>query len=205
MTLALAEKSVSVGGATLRYREAGAGETIVLLHGADGPAASLLAARHRLLVPVPPGGARDGVRGEAARIAALVRAAASGPVHLVAQSEGAAAACWLAIECPELVKSLVLSAPSSFAAPDANRDLLERLGEIKAPTLLLVGTKDEIVPEAAMRPYQKAIADCHRMFLYGAAHDLAASAGPRWAALVADFIDRGEAFAVNPGTRESNP
>ena len=204
MNLAVAEKSVSVGGATVRYREAGAGETIVLLHGADGPAASLLAARHRLLVPLADG-ARDGARGEAARIAQFVRAACAGPVHLVAQSAGCAAACWLAIENPALVKSLVLSAPSSFAAPDANRDLLERLGEIKAPTLLLVGTKDTVVPEAAMRPYQKQIADCHRMFLYNAAHDLPATAGPRWAALVADFIDRGEAFAVNPGTRESIP
>jgi pimeloyl-ACP methyl ester carboxylesterase len=205
MTLALAEKSVSVGGAMLRYREAGTGETIVLLHGADGPAAALLAARHRLLVPESAGSTRDGVRGEAARIAGLVRAAASGPVHLVALSGGASVACWLAIESPELVRSLVLSAPSSFAAQDANRDLAERLSEIKAPALLLVGTRDEIVPEAAMRPYQKHIAECHRMLLYGAAHDLPASAGARWAGLIADFIDRGEAFAVNPGTRESNP
>jgi pimeloyl-ACP methyl ester carboxylesterase len=203
MSGALAEKSASVGGATIRYRESGAGETIVSLSGLDASAAAALSERHRLLVPLA--GARDGVRGEAAVLAGFVRAAAAGPVHLVAQSEGAAAACWIAIENPELVKSLVLSAPSSFAAQDANRDLLERLGEIKAPTLLLVGTRDTVVPEAAMRPYQKHIADCHRMFLYGAAHDLPASAGARWAALVADFIDRGEAFAVNPGTRESTP
>jgi pimeloyl-ACP methyl ester carboxylesterase len=202
MSVALAEKSVSVGGATLRYREAGSGETVVLLPAVDEAAAALLAARHRLLVPLA-GIARDGARGESARIAELVRAAAARPFHLVAQSAGAAAACWLAIDSPDLVKSLVLSAPSAFAAPDANRDLLERLGEIKAPTLLLVGTRDEVVPEAAMRPYQKQIPECHRMFLYGAAHDLPSSAGPRWAALVADFIDRGEAFAVNPGTRES--
>jgi pimeloyl-ACP methyl ester carboxylesterase len=264
MSTAVVEETVTVNGLPVRYREAGAGEPIVFLHGAGGAppkGASFvgsLAERHHVLIPSRPGfddtpaGNRNGVLGAAETMAGFVRATADGAVHLVAQSAGGAVACWMAILNPALVKSLVLSAPAAFAvrhgaagprpapeeierrlygatpawtappteeerrriqrnaayhmshfnSPDGHRDLLERLADIKAPTLLLVATRDEIVPEEAMRPYQKHIADCHRMFIYGAAHELPIAAGPRWVALVADFIDRGEAFSVNPGTRD---
>jgi pimeloyl-ACP methyl ester carboxylesterase len=83
----------------------------------------------------------------------------------------------------------------------ANEDLKERLGEIKAPTLLLVATRDEVVPAEAMAPYQRAIHTCYRMFIYGAAHEMPISACAKWVNLVADYIDRGESFVVNIGAR----
>jgi pimeloyl-ACP methyl ester carboxylesterase len=88
-----------------------------------------------------------------------------------------------------------------FRNEDGNAPLLARLKEIKAPTLLIVANNDPVVPEAATAPYQKAVPWIYRMVVYGAAHELPISAAPRWVNLVADFIDRGEAFVVNIGTQ----
>jgi pimeloyl-ACP methyl ester carboxylesterase len=90
---------------------------------------------------------------------------------------------------------------SQFRNEDGNPELLGRLKDIKAPTLLIVANNDQIVPEAAMAPYQRNIPWNYRMVVYGAAHELPISAAPRWVGLVADFIDRGEAFVVNIGTQ----
>ena len=83
--------------------------------------------------------------------------------------------------------------------PDTAEALLPRLNEIKAPTLLLWGTGDRLIPEEAMQPYQQHIPACTRILLYGAAHELPIAACDPWCRLVADFVDRGERFVVNKG------
>jgi pimeloyl-ACP methyl ester carboxylesterase len=167
-------------------------------------------------------------------------------VHVVGQSAGAAVATWLAVAHKELVKSLIVSAPSTFEvrAPSAGRptpeqiehrlygdtptwsvppsaedrariqknaaaymqrghhdnsDLLARLGEISVPTLILWAGGDQMyMPESAL-PFQRNISGALRLYIYGAAHEMPISATARWVKLVTDFIDRGEAFAVNQG------
>jgi pimeloyl-ACP methyl ester carboxylesterase len=90
-----------------------------------------------------------------------------------------------------------------FRNEDGNPELLARLKEIKAPTLVVMASADQQVPGEAMVPYQRAIPWVYRMVIYGAAHELPISAAPRWVNLVADFIDRGEAFVVNIGNQVS--
>lgn len=270
MSVAVTDKFIDAGGIKFQYREAGsAGKTIVFLHGAGGqsPKAArfpaLLGERHRVLIPSRPGfdatplGDCKTQQDVAAAVAAFIAAAAPGQkVHLVAQSAGGAIGAWLAILHPELVESLVLSAPAAFAirhapapshaggsaappnladmakrlygenpawdspptpeereqtgknaqanmarfaAPDGNADLKARLGEIKVPVLLLVAGADQMVPEAAMAPYQELIPHCTRIILYGAAHEMPISAAATWVKLVGDFVDRGEYFVVNMG------
>jgi pimeloyl-ACP methyl ester carboxylesterase len=86
-----------------------------------------------------------------------------------------------------------------FHAPDGNADLLRRLYEIAAPTLLLWATGERLLPAAAMLPYQERIPRCTRILIHGAAHELRIAAAPRWVRLVGDFVDRGEMFVVNLG------
>ncbi len=88
---------------------------------------------------------------------------------------------------------------------DGHRDLLPLLAEIAAPTLLLVGTGDRMIPADSVAPFQKHIPSCHRVFIHGAAHELPISAGPTWVGLVGDFIARGEEFVVNVGSRRPAP
>jgi pimeloyl-ACP methyl ester carboxylesterase len=47
-------------------------------------------------------------------MAAFIRQVCDGPVHLVAESAGAASGCWVAILYPELVRTLILVAPTAF-------------------------------------------------------------------------------------------
>lgn len=261
-------KIIEVEGLPVHYMEAGAGETIVFLHGAGGasPAGAsfmkMLAARHRVLLPSRPGfddtpmGDCETLTDIAEIMAGFIRATTDGPVHVVAQSAGGVVGSWLAVLHPELVESLVLSAPSTFAirhanaesgpptpqeldsllygetpcwsegptadererigrnaranmprsqSPDGNVDLLQRLSEIEALTLLLLGTGDRMIPPEAMTPFQKHIPNCRRVFIHGAAHELPISAGPKWVNLVSDFVERGEESVVNIGSRGTAP
>jgi pimeloyl-ACP methyl ester carboxylesterase len=259
------DKVAEIDGLTVHYREAGAGKTILFLHGAGGapPGGAsfvpMLAAHHRLLLPSRPGfddtplGACASVADVAEVMAGFIRQVAGGRAHVVAQSAGGAIGCWLAILHPELVETLVLSAPAAFATlhhaagarppspaelahilygdhPDwstppteaerqriarnaqanmtrfhtaeGNPELLARLGEITAPTLLLWATDERLLPAASMLPYQLHIPSCTRIFIYGAAHEMPVAAAKPWVRLVSQFVDRGELFVVNMGEGE---
>jgi pimeloyl-ACP methyl ester carboxylesterase len=117
---------------------------------------------------------------------------AIGAAHVVAEGAAAPRACRLALDHPDHVRTLVLSAPE--AADDA---LLARLGEIKAPCLLLQSSNAPAPQQAAMATYQQHLARSTRILIYRAKSDLKSE--PSWLRLVADFIDRGERFVVNQG------
>jgi len=115
------------GGAHIEYRELGAGPPVVYFHGAGGvfrnaafmPA---LAQRFRVLAPSRPGydgstGECGSARDEAEVMAEFLRAVVDGPAHVIAESAGGAAGCWLAVLEPSLVQSLILVAPAAFAGP----------------------------------------------------------------------------------------
>lgn len=133
MSDAVSDKFIDAGGIKFQYREAGKeGKTIVFLHGAGGqsPKAArfpaMLGERHRVLIPSRPGFDQTPIgdcktqQDVAEAVAKFIAAAAPGQkVHLVAQSAGGAIGAWLAILHPELVESLVLSAPAAFAVRHA--------------------------------------------------------------------------------------
>jgi pimeloyl-ACP methyl ester carboxylesterase len=75
--------------------------------------------------------------------------------------------------------------------------LLKQLPQIKARTLLLFGTKEEVIPvEDAGRRLKSAIAHSHLSYIYGAAHAIEFDQPERVARLVGAFLERGEAFVV---------
>ena len=120
-------KVIEIEGGTLAYLEAGEGSTVVYLHGAGGrpPAGATfvaeLAKDFRILLPSRPGFdesselGEKSIAGAAEAVAAMIEKTSQGPVHVIAQSAGGAVGLWLAILRPDLVSSLVLSAPSAFA------------------------------------------------------------------------------------------
>jgi pimeloyl-ACP methyl ester carboxylesterase len=239
----------------IEYLEVGGGTPIVYFHGAGGVFRNAmfmptLGERYRLLAPSRPGfdgslGVSASARDDASVMAEFIHAATGGSVHVIAESAGAASGCWLSIQEPELVESLILVAPTAFGdAPHASRpgsaeslelrlfgadpawsdpptdadraarrrnaqanaasvssasgnaDLLERLGEIAAPTLVLWGTADEILSPDAGQIYVQRIPDSYRVLIYGAAHSLPVAACHQFVALATDFIERGERFVV---------
>jgi pimeloyl-ACP methyl ester carboxylesterase len=212
-----------------------------------------------VLAPSRPGydgstGTCQSAREEAEVMAAFIRQVVGGAVHLVAESAGGAAGCWLAILEPELVASLVLVAPGAFAGAshalppatpgemelrlfgprpawtepptdadraarqrnasanaeklrpaDGNAALLERLPEIVAPTLVLWGTADQVVPPEAGQLYVQRIPTSYRILVYGAAHSLPVAACRQFVTLVTDFVERGERFVVHQPLGERVP
>ena len=76
-------------------------------------------------------------------------------------------------------------------------ELLNSLHAIKARTLLLFGTKEEVTPvEDVGRRLKSAIAHSHLGYIYGAAHAVEFDQPKRVARLVGAFLERGEAFLV---------
>lgn len=78
-----------------------------------------------------------------------------------------------------------------------NAELLKSLPQIKARTLLLFGTKEEVTPvEDVGRRLKAGIAHSHLSYIYGAAHAVEFDQPERVARLVGAFLERGEAFVV---------
>ncbi|MEV4581556.1 alpha/beta hydrolase [Nonomuraea jabiensis] len=118
------ERRVEADGFTVRYVEAGDGPPLVMLHGAGGlalnAAHSLLAQRFRVLAFECPGfqgevndRTKNG-REMAATIAAAVEALGVDSYALQGTSMGGVIACWLAVQFPERLTSLILEAPAAF-------------------------------------------------------------------------------------------
>ena len=126
-------RTLDIKGSPISFIDAGEGNVILYLHGAGGrpPAAATfvqeLAAHHRVLLPSRPGfdesplGSCESERDVAEVLAEVIQSAAAGPVNVVAQSAGGTTGLWLAVLHPELVQTLVLSAPSVFATRHESR------------------------------------------------------------------------------------
>jgi abhydrolase domain-containing protein 6 len=115
-------RTVAFGEERIVQLEAGAGPTLVLLHGFTGskenwlPLMARLGATHRVIAPDLPGwgesarrdGADYGYAAQAERLAAWLQALDAGPVHLVGHSMGGGIAAVLAARHPEAISRLVL-------------------------------------------------------------------------------------------------
>ena len=119
-------RAIEINKYTLHYFECGEGEPIVFVHGTTGDLnvfrtqAQTFATRFRVISysrrhhpPNAPPRARDvyALSAHVADLGALVKELKATPAHLVAHSYGAYIALALAVDHPELVRSLVLGEP----------------------------------------------------------------------------------------------
>ncbi len=74
--------------------------------------------------------------------------------------------------------------------------LADRLTAIRARTLILMGTQDGIIPASTGHLLKSRIALSHLIYMHGAAHAIEIDQPQRTAALIGDFLDRGESFLV---------
>ena len=122
---AFAERFVEVDGFRIRYLEAGSGDPLVCFHASGGPRLShgheLLAEHHRVVLFETPGFAQSPVNDHSASMADLARTMASAIAALGIErydlwgtSFGGRLACWLAVQYPGRLKSLVLVGPAAI-------------------------------------------------------------------------------------------
>lgn len=80
-----------------------------------------------------------------------------------------------------------------------DEDLLARLPEIKARTLVLMGSKEKMVPEKAAQVLKEKIPHSHLTYIYDAAHGIEVDQPERTLRIVKSFLERGESYIVNFG------
>jgi aminoacrylate hydrolase len=120
---------IDVSGVEIFYESKGRGSLLLLLAGLAGvgrnlgPQFELFAQRHCVILPDHRGTGRSSkttagqtIAQHAQDMAALIRAQAKGPAHIVGTSTGGAIAQLLALEHPEVVKTITIAC--SWAGPD---------------------------------------------------------------------------------------
>lgn len=133
-----AEKSIAVGGVTLRYREASDGAPLLVISSEAGrntaPCPDAIAGSRRVLAfalaDLAPAG--HSARAQAACLAQALASLDLGPVPMLASSAGCAVALWLAAADPARIATLVLESPIARMADLAALDSLSP-AEISPP------------------------------------------------------------------------
>jgi pimeloyl-ACP methyl ester carboxylesterase len=108
---------------------------------------------------------------------------------------------------PERMPLLPAADPAVVAKQEALVNRLRGLGrdpqlerrtrELDTPTLVVFGTLDRIIPPEMGRHYKEIMPNCHLVFVYDAGHAIGAERPEAFADLVADFLERREAFVIN--------
>lgn len=167
--------------AGISFWEAGVGDPLVWL-GECSPAHTLLAERFRVLVfDEPPERSLAALGIEQFKVGGTAHAAAD--------------ALRLALAAPECIDALVLEAPTVLLTGGAQ--LESRLANIEMPTLVVFGTQDPEVPPDHCARYTSQIPICYGVLMYKAGAHPAVERPDTFAALVADFLERKEAFVVS--------
>jgi pimeloyl-ACP methyl ester carboxylesterase len=111
---------------------------------------------------------------------------------LVAESDVAPAAIAQAVAAGDALEALILIAPLATGPNGAAKDL--PLEEIKSPTLVLFGTRDELAAPESGRIYARRIPNCFYTLVYDSGHDIDIDRPQALHGLVRDFLEHREKF-----------
>jgi pimeloyl-ACP methyl ester carboxylesterase len=81
--------------------------------------------------------------------------------------------------------------------PDRDADLERRLPDLSVPTLALFGTLDAVIPPDMGHFYKELIPNSHLVFVYDAGHAISTERPEAFTEVVADFLERHEAFVIS--------
>jgi pimeloyl-ACP methyl ester carboxylesterase len=157
----------------------------------------------------------------AATMAKAVGALGLDTFSLMGTSFGGKTALWLAVQQPRRVEALVLEAPAAIRpdggeppsgspegvktaalvdrlrGADRDPDLEARLPSLAVPVLVLFGTVDRVIPPEIGHFYKELLPNCHLVFVYDAGHAISADRPEAFTEVVADFLERREAFVIS--------
>jgi pimeloyl-ACP methyl ester carboxylesterase len=195
MTEERATQLVSVDGSDLRCTDTGSGKAVLVLQVASIPLAVELATGFRVVGIDAPNGVQPKV------LAHVLDQLSIDRYFVIADSHLASAAIAHTIESGDSVEALILLAPPARDSDGGSGDL----EQIKAPTLVLFGTRDEVIPPEAGRIYAQQIPTCYFNLVYDAGHDIGTDRPQALHAIVRDFLERGEQFLTSNETSAINP
>ena len=204
-----AERSIQIDGAPLRYLEAGQGSPVVILEKAGelrlSAFASLLAQQFRVVVLELPASADQEQAAVASRLNRAAAAIGLDHYVVIGSDDTAALALWQAVDAPDHVDGLVLLSPMVLRPGAAESPLAGRLGEVRAPTLVLFGTNDPAIPPETGRLYVERLPECYYALSYDAGHDIAGDRPEALSEAVSDFVERRGTFIVERNSTALHP
>ena len=202
-----AGRSIQLDGTPLRYLEAGQGSPVVILEPELelSPFASLLAQQFRVVVLELPASADQDEAALASRLNRAVAAIGLDHHVVIGSDDTAALALWQAVDAPDHVDGLVLLSPTVLRPGAAESPLAGRLGEVRAPALVLFGTNDPAVPPETGRLYVERLPECYYALSYDAGHDIAGDRPEALSEAVSDFVERRGTFIVERNSTALHP
>jgi pimeloyl-ACP methyl ester carboxylesterase len=84
-----------------------------------------------------------------------------------------------------------------LVGPPRDAALEKRLPELAVPTLVLFGTLDAMIPPETGRLYKELMPNSHLVFVYDAGHLIGVERPEAFTEVVADFLERHEAFVIS--------
>jgi hypothetical protein len=196
------QKLIHVAGSELRYTDAGSGNAVVLLQSGSNRilADELSKAFHVIRFEV-------GAFGKDSAVPKLFGQAVAelgiSKFCLIAESELASAAISYAIGSGDSLEALVFIAPLPATSNGASAEL--PLEQILVPTLVLFGTRDQVVAPETGRIYAQRIAKCFYTLVYDAGHEIGADRPQALCTVVRDFLEHREKFLVPRESSIINP
>jgi pimeloyl-ACP methyl ester carboxylesterase len=183
-------------GREIEFLEAGVGDPLLVLGCSGRPALTRLATRRRVIALDLAAPGLDGAtaREQAAFAGAVADSLGLGPYDLLAAGAGAEAALWRAGDAPDRVRSIVLESP-----PEPGPELCAALPGIRAPALVLGGTRDDAGPPGLGVTCQQLLPNAFLCYLYDAGRDIRGDRPGAFAAVVSDFLTRQGRFLARGG------
>ena len=115
----------------------------------------------------------------------------------------ASAALRATLAHPGALGAIVLISPPAIDRLDA--DVAARLRDIETPVLALFGMDDKTSPPEFGAAWRRALPKCFQTFVFDAGADMANERPEAVAAIVADFLARGEGFLVTTADERLYP
>ncbi len=194
----LREGILECNGFPIRYVESGEGRPVVVFPASAGAlfddVAAALAMQHRVIVLDVSASGLGKIQDFAEHLAQSLAGLGVAPFSVIGVSRGATPALAQAVYTPEQVHRLVLLSPP--LASVQHPELGARLGEVKAPTLVLVGTRDRSGSREAGHICREQIPSCHLLLVYDAGHAIAADRREACLSPIGEFLEQGEGFIV---------
>ena len=188
--------TIEIDRVRFQIRATGSGRPLVIFGGQTQAGALIggLAAHHRVLAIEIANDEPLGARQLAETAAnALARLKLDG-VSVIGISRGAELALALALVAPNQIDKLILLAPPRLAALD--EAVLAELIQVKAATLVMVGSNDRSGAVETMRALREKIPACQILLIYGAGEAIVSDRPDACISPITEFLARGIEFVV---------
>jgi pimeloyl-ACP methyl ester carboxylesterase len=96
-----------------------------------------------------------------------------------------------------IVGARMMALTKRLRGPDRDPELEARMGGLTMPVLVVLGTRDGLIPPELGRRYKELIPDAHLVFVYDAGHAIASERPEAFVEVVGDFLEREDAFVIS--------